>query len=295
MSDPRPEMPATLRLTLAKELRHLIVVEKGLRAVDVDRGCEWTEGKTSRILRNTRMMPSIHDVTAILNFLEIVDPERREHLISLARDGRKKTDDWWYPYRKVLGKPYVGYIGAEAAASGMRGWDPQLIYGLLQTEDYAMAIMRASAADLTVEEMKQRVEVRSRRQLLLKGDDPLQVAFILDEGVLARPIGGPKVMAAQLRHLIHMAEMPHVSIRVLPFDLGEHAALTGQFTILEFASTTPTAVYIENAGGDLVLEHPDRVERFSRIWDRLDAAAISQRSSLEVIAAWAERFAAQTA
>src|SRR5690606_15345148 len=139
-------------------------------------------------------------------------------LIMIAREARQKG--WWHPYSAVLTSTYVGL---EAAASSMRAYEQQVVPGLLQTEDYAKAMIRAARPDLRAEEIEQRVRVRSSRQPLLTQDDPIDVWVVLDETVVSRAVGGDEFMRAQLRWLLEAADLPNVTIQILPFTTGAHA------------------------------------------------------------------------
>ncbi|BCB85888.1 hypothetical protein Psuf_032010 [Phytohabitans suffuscus] len=153
-----------------------------------------------------------------------------EELVQIAREARQKG--WWHAYSTVL---TGAYVGLEQAAEAVRAYEQQVMPGLLQTEEYAKAMIRAARPDITTDEVERRVRVRLNRQSLLTQDDPIDLWVVLDEAVLSRPIGGDAVMCAQLERLIEAAELPNVTLQVLPFEVGAHAGMDGTFTILTFS------------------------------------------------------------
>jgi hypothetical protein len=160
----------------------------------------------------------------------------QEKLVQIAREAKQKG--WWYPFSTVLNSAYVGL---EAAARSIRTYEQQVVPGLLRSEEYAIAMIRAARLGDTDTEMEQRVHVRMARQSLLTQDDPIDLRVVLDEAVLSRPVGGDAVMRDQLIRLIEAARLPNVIMQILPFAAGPHAGMDGTFAILEFGSTrTPT-------------------------------------------------------
>jgi len=238
-------------------------------------GC--SPSKVSRIeTGHTSATP--RDVKDMLDFYDINGVESDE-LVQIAREARQKG--WWHPYSAVL----VGaYVGLEAAASSIRAYEQQVIPGLLQSEEYAVAMIRAARLSDTPLEIDRRVHVRMARQSLLIQDDPIDLWVVLDEAVLSRPVGGNEVMRDQLVRLIQAAELPNVTLQVLPFAAGAHAAMDGTFAILDFPDPEdPNVVYAENATGGLFLEKSDELEKYSSIFDTIRASALTPEESIEMI------------
>ncbi|MDP4505511.1 DUF5753 domain-containing protein [Nonomuraea turcica] len=182
---------------------------------------------------------------------------------------------------------FDSYIGLEAEASGLRTYHPQVIPGLLQTEAYARAVITATAlGSVDDEAMAEKLTVRLSRQQLLTRQPPFRVHAILDEAVLRRTVGSPATMAEQCRHLIQLRQsLPHVTVQVLPFTAGAHAALDGAFNILEFpVSTDPDIVYLEQAQSGLVLEDPHELSSYTARFQSLADLALSPDESRDLIA-----------
>jgi hypothetical protein len=223
---------------------------------------------------------SPRDVRDLCDLYQVRDPAVREHLATLAREGRSSA--WWQPY----GLPYATYVGLEAAAVGISDFEPGVFPGLLQTPDYARAVHQGAFPRLEPEIIDERIEVRQNRQRILAREDPPppQLRAIIDEAVMHRPIGGAAVMAAQLGHIIAACEQPHVSVRVLPYKAGAHPALDSTFIMLELADPVPSVVYVEGLAGQMYLERPGDVERYTRVFDRLASLSLSDHESLEQLA-----------
>jgi transcriptional regulator with XRE-family HTH domain len=269
--------PTIRRRRLGTELRRLR--EQAHVTIDVvaDRlGC--SPSKVSRIeTGHTGATP--RDVKDMLDFYGISSAESEE-LIQIAREARQKG--WWHSYSTVL----VGaYVGLEAAARSIRAYEQQVIPGLLQSEDYAVAMIRAARLGDTQLEIDRRVHVRMERQSLLIQDDPIELWVVLDEAVLSRPVGGDEVMRDQLVRLIEAARLPNVTLQVLPFAAGAHAGMDGTFAILDFPEVAdPDVVYAENATGGLFLEKTDVLEKYSSIFDTIRATALTPEESTDMIA-----------
>jgi hypothetical protein len=209
-----------------------------------------------------------------------VDFRTSAELVQIAREARQKG--WWHPFSTVL----VGaYVGLEAAASRVRTYEQQVIPGLLQSEEYAMAMIRSARSSDTPHQIDQRVHVRMARQSLLIQDDPIDLWVVLDEAVVSRPVGGDEVMRDQLARLVEAALLPNVTLQILPFAAGAHAGMDGAFAILDFPEVEdPDVVYAENATGGLFLEKSDELQKYRSIFDSIQATALTPEESTEMIA-----------
>jgi len=269
--------PTIRRRRLGTELRRLREEARVTIDIVADRlGC--SPSKVSRIeTGHTSATP--RDVKAMLDVYGIIGDESDE-LVQIAREARQKG--WWHPYSAVL----VGaYVGLEAAARSIRAYEPQVIPGLLQSEEYAVAMIRAARLSDTPLEIDRRVHVRMARQSLLIQDNPIDLWVVLDEAVLSRPVGGDEVMLDQLQRLVEAAQLPNVTLQVLPFAAGAHAGMDGTFAILDFPEAEdPDVVYTENATGGLFLEKNDELKKYSSIFDTIRATALTPEESIEMIA-----------
>jgi transcriptional regulator with XRE-family HTH domain len=218
-------------------------------------------------------------LTALLEFYEVTDPEQRQILIDMAREGHRKG--WWAGYEDVLPTGFDIYMGLEADASGLCIYETQAVNGLLQTQDYARAILREVNKKNSPNQLQRVTELRLKRQeSLVREPDPVDLWLILDEAVIRRPIGGPEVMAGQLKHLIEASQWPNVTLQALPFSAGAHSALNGPFTIVKFPDRTDEdVVYFDSWGGPIYLEKERDVRMCSEAFDRLRAAALSPSDS----------------
>ncbi|HEY0700154.1 MAG TPA: helix-turn-helix transcriptional regulator [Micromonospora sp.] len=269
--------PTIRRRRLGAELRR----RREAAGVTIDVVAEQLECSASKISRietgHTSATP--RDVRDMLRVYGVVGGES-DALVQIAREARQKG--WWHPYNTVLSGEYVGL---EAAANSMRAYEQQVVPGLLQTEEYAKTMIRAARPDITDEEVAQRVRVRTNRQSLLSQDDPIDIWVVLDESVVSRPVGGDAVMRAQLESLVEAADLPNVTLQILPFEAGAHAGMDGSFTILGFPEEDdPDVVYAENAMGGCYLEKSEELQKYIFIFDQIRAAAIRPEESVALVA-----------
>ncbi|MDG4834658.1 helix-turn-helix transcriptional regulator [Solwaraspora sp. WMMD1047] len=269
--------PTIRRRRLGAELRRL----RDAANVTIDGVAERLECSASKVSRieTGHTMATVRDVRDMLDIYGVGGVERDE-LIQIAREARQKG--WWHPYSTVL---TGAYVGMEAAAGSIRAYEQQVVPGLLQTEEYARAMIRSARPDITADEVEQRVRVRLGRQSLLTQDDPIDLWVVLDEAVLSRPVGGDAVMRTQLERLVEAADLPNVTLQVLPFEVGAHAGMDGTFTILDFPEPgDPDVVYAENATGGLFLEKSEELQKYAFIFDHIRAAAIRPEETVALIA-----------
>ncbi|HZN76493.1 MAG TPA: helix-turn-helix transcriptional regulator [Micromonosporaceae bacterium] len=269
--------PTIRRRRLGLELRR----HREAAGVTIDYVAERLECSSSKISRietgHTGATP--RDVRDMLNLYGVRGAECDE-LVQIARDARMKG--WWHPYSQVL---TGAYVGLEAAAEEIREYTQQVVPGLLQTEEYARAMIRAARPDIGVEEVDRRVSVRMGRQSLLEADDPVNLWVVLDEAVVSRPVGGDAVMRRQLEHLVEAADLPSVTLQLLPFEAGAHAGMDGTFAILNFPEPADAdVVFAENATGGLFLEKTEELRKYRFIFDHIRAAALGPEESVSLIA-----------
>ncbi|MEV0567352.1 helix-turn-helix transcriptional regulator [Dactylosporangium sp. NPDC049742] len=268
--------PTLRRRQLGMELRRL----REAAHVTIDHVAERLECSGSKISRietgQTGVTP--RDVRDMLDIYG-VEPQYAEQLLKIAREARQKG--WWQLYGDVL---TGAYVGLEAAADHIRSYEALVVPGLLQTEEYAQAMIHAARPDISVTEVEKRVRVRMSRQSLVTQDDPIDLWVVLDEAVLRRPVGGRAVMRRQLEHLGTAAGWPNVTLQILPFSAGAHAGMDGTFTMLLYdESAGQNFVFASNAAGGLFLEKDDELQRYGFIFDYLRANALRPDESVSMI------------
>jgi hypothetical protein len=222
------------------------------------------------------------DVRELLEIYGVTGDEA-ESLVQLARDARRKG--WWHSYGAVLPPWFEVYVGLESAAARLHDFQPLVVPGLLQTEDYARAVLQAAPQAGRSEDIDRQVALRMQRQAILDQASPPEAWVVLSESVLRVPVGGPAVMCAQLQRLAQLAERPKLTLQVLPFSTAAHGQPISPFTILEFAdSADPAVVYLEHLTGSLLLENEDDVLRYRAVFDHLRAEALGTGESAGLIA-----------
>ncbi|WP_436837621.1 helix-turn-helix domain-containing protein [Micromonospora rifamycinica] len=222
------------------------------------------------------------DVSDLLTLYGVTAAEERDALLKLARDAN--SPGWWHRYGDVLPGWFQSYLGLEAAAALIRSYEVQFVPGLLQTPEYARAVVLLGHRGAAVEEVDRRVELRMQRQQLLHRADPPQLWAVIDEAALRRPIGGRQVMRGQLSALIEATRSPHVRLQVIPFDAGGHAAAGGAFTILRFGDDDlPDIVYIEQLTSALYLDKREDLDYYAAAMERLCVEATPPERTPEVL------------
>lgn len=229
-------------------------------------------------------------LSQLLELYQVTDAGQRQILVDMAREGHRKG--WWAAYDDVLPSGLGVYVGLEAEASGLRSYEIGVVHGLLQTTDYARAILRASAPRHTADQIERLVDLRMERQRRLDDNPPLDLWVIHDEAVIRRTVGGPVVMRHQLAHLLVAAGLPGVTLQVLPFDTGAHAGHDGPFSIVAFHDRSDSeVVYVESTAGPIYLEKDREVRASAEVFDRLRAAALPPEASLDLISKAARELA----
>ena len=281
-----PSVDATvLRMLLGSQLRRFREAV-GLTPEQAGYEIRASRSKISR-LENGRVKLKSRDLDDLLTLYGVTDGDVRSKFIALA--GQSNAPDWWARYSDVLPSWFEAYLGLEAAATTIRSFETQFVNGLFQTADYARAVTRLGHKTVSAVEMERRVAVRLHRQDLLRRADPPAVWSVMDEAVLRRPIGGPKVMRAQFQHLIEVAEVPHVTLQVVPFAAGGHAAESGSFTVLRFEEQDlPDVVYLEQLTGATYLDQRQDVEHYLEAADALSGAALTPAGTRQFIAQMAQ-------
>lgn len=275
--------PTVRRRRLGVELRRLRE-QAGVTIDGVADRLEFSASKVSRI-ETGQTGASATDVRSMLS-LYGVEGTAADDLVQVAREARQRG--WWLRYGHVL---TGAYVGLEAGATSIRAYEAQLVPGLMQIEEYARHVIKATRPLISETELDDRIRIRTIRQSLLDQNDPIDFWAILDEAVFYRIMGTESIMRKQLERLVEVSARPNVTIQVLPFVVGAHAGLDGTFAILEYEELAdPDVVFAENAAGGLFLEKDDELRRYKFIFDRLQATALPPTESVEFIAAKAKEF-----
>jgi transcriptional regulator with XRE-family HTH domain len=276
---PGQQSPTVRRRRLALELRRFREAAH-LTCEEVAEHLECSASKISRI-ETGRVSVSPRDVRDLLD-LYGVPGGQRDGLIQLARDSRQKG--WWHAYSDAIQPRFATYIGLESAASEIRIYEVALIPGLMQTQEYARAVIAAGSVGARREAVERAVAVLLARQPVLTGDDPPRLWTVLDEAALRRRVGGAGLMRLQLEHLLDLAGLPNVAIQVLPFGAGAHPAMGRPFVILGFPERADSdVVYLEDLTSALYLEDADEVDRYNVFFNHLRATALSFGDSVSLI------------
>lgn len=243
---------------------------------------DWSLSKLIRI-ESGSVSISTNDVKALLDLYGVRDQQQVQELVELARAARRRA--WWSGYKDRVPAAYAAYIGLEAEASALQYFQPISFPGLLQTEEYARAVIPADGPHhVPAEEIEGRVQIRMARQhAVLDGADPPRIEVILDEAALRRVTGGRRILREQLRHVAKMCTAPHVSVRVLPFAAGSNTVL-GPFVILHFADQADAdVVYVESALVEEVIDRAGEVQSYQHVFDRLRAESLSADESVAML------------
>lgn len=253
--------PTVRRMLVGSQLRRLRT-QRGLTREQAGEAIRASEWKIHR-LENGQVGFKERDLVDLLDLYGVTDTVEVASLITLAREANQPG--WWQHYGDVLASWFRAYVDLESAASLIRCYEGQLVPGLLQTEDYVRSVIRGAVEDAP-EEIERRVGLRMARQALLERPDPPRLWVVLDEAALRRPVGGAKVMRAQLERLIEATEMPSVTLQVIRMRDGAHPAMVGAFSILRFAEPDlPDVVYVEHLTNALYLDKREDVERYLHV------------------------------
>ncbi|MFF4170796.1 helix-turn-helix domain-containing protein [Streptomyces sp. NPDC001744] len=278
--------PTVRRRRLGQELRKLREA-KNMTAEQVAERLLVSQSKISR-LENGRRSISQRDVRDLCGVYEVEDERMVDSLMQMAKDSRQQG--WWHAFGDI---PYSVYIGLETDAESLRMYEPQIIPGLLQTHAYAEAVIAGALPESTPADIEKRVQVRTRRQERIRDEErPLRLWAVIDEGALHRIVGSRQLMVQQLEHLLEQSQLPHVTVQVMPFEMGAHPGISGQYSILEFPDTSDSSVvYIEGVTSDLYLEKAQDVGKYSVMYEHLRAQALNVDQTREFIVKMAKKHA----
>jgi transcriptional regulator with XRE-family HTH domain len=272
--------PTVRRMLVGAQLRRLRNARNisRERAAEAIRASEW---KIHR-LENGQVSFKERDVVDLLRLYGVSDPGDVAGFVILAREANEPG--WWHQYNDLLPQWFKTYVDLESAAVLIRSYEAQFVPGLLQTEEYMRAVIRGAHLDESSEGAERRIALRMARQVLLTQARAPRLWAVVDEGALRRPVGGRDVLRAQLERLIEAAELPNVTLQVLPFGAGAHPAMIGAFSILRFPEPDlPDVVYLEHLTNALYLDKRDEVEEYLHVIDTICLHAARPDRTVEIL------------
>lgn len=293
--------PAVPRRRLGNELRRLREAA-GLKIEHVATALECSVSKVSR-LENGKAIPRARDVRDLLDQYGVTDVDERDRVMRWVREGQGQG--WWSEYSDVLladpaeplmPKQIARYVALETEARRIESFMPTVVHPLLQTEAYARQILQTLSNDSDARAVERLLEIQRRRQQrLYDPDEPLQLSVVLDESVLHRPVGGPEVLAGQLRQLLDDGGRDNIDIRVLPLSIGAHRAVAGSFVLLDYPETDDhDVVYLESHIGDAYLDKTDEVATYGALFGSLTNQALDRDATAELVGQRIARLPAET-
>ncbi|MDF3293403.1 MULTISPECIES: helix-turn-helix domain-containing protein [Streptomyces] len=277
--------PTVRRRRLGSELRKLREM-KGMTAEEVAARLLVSQSKISR-LENGRRSISQRDVRDLCGVYGVEDHRIVDSLMQMAKESRQQG--WWHAFGDV---PYSVYIGLETDAVSLRVYDSLIVPGLLQTPAYARSVIEGMWPEATAAEVEKRIQVRLKRQERITDPvSPVRFWVVLDEAALRRVTGNERIMSEQLDHLVQCSTMPHVTLQVLPYGVGAHPGMYGEFAILEFEDASDASVvYLEGMTSDLYLEKPTDVQDYCVMYEHLRALALNPEQSRQFMARIAREY-----
>jgi transcriptional regulator with XRE-family HTH domain len=276
--------PTVLRILLGTQLRRLREA-KGITREEAGYKIRASGSKISR-MELGRVSFKERDVVDLLDMYG-VDEAEAASLIALAKEAN--SPGWWHKYGDVLPEWFQVYVGLEEAASLIRLYEVQFVPGLLQSADYARAVISLGLPGAAPEEIERRVSLRLARQELLTKTGGPRLWAVVDEAALRRPIGGREVMRAQLERLAECAQEPNITLQVVPFRSGGHAAEGGAFTIMRFPEADlPDIVYLEQLTSALYLDKREDVEKYTEVMERLSVESESPERTIDILSGMLE-------
>ncbi|MEV4897589.1 helix-turn-helix domain-containing protein [Nonomuraea sp. NPDC050547] len=279
--------PTALRILLGSQLRRLRE-GKGVTREEAGHLIRGSESKISR-MELGRVGFKERDVADLLTLYGVSDNQARAAVLDLVSTANEPG--WWHRFNDILPSWFQAYVGLEEAAERIRTYEVQFVPGLLQTKEYAKAVVTAGSAGISAEEISRRVDVRLERQRVLDRPDGPVFWAVIDEAALRRPIGGAEVMRAQLEHLIEQMRQPNITVQVMPFDFGGHSAEGGAFSILRFPDRElPDVVYVEQLASALYLDKREDVDRYTEVMERLCAVSTTPDETVELLRTIADEF-----
>jgi transcriptional regulator with XRE-family HTH domain len=272
--------PTVRRMLIGAQLRRLRT-EQGISREEAGEAIRASAWKIHR-LENGQVSFKERDIVDLLRLYGVADPGEVAAFVILAREANQPG--WWHHYGDVLPQWFRAYVDLESAAVLIRTYEAQFVPGLLQTEEYMRAVIQGALLDDTPDVAEQRVQLRLTRQQLLDREDAPRLWAVVDEAALRRPVGSREVMRTQLERLIEAAELPNVTLQVLPFAAGAHPAMVGAFSILRFPEPElPDVVYLEHLTNAIYLDKEDDVDQYLHVMETICVRAAAPDRTVELL------------
>jgi transcriptional regulator with XRE-family HTH domain len=274
--------PAVQRRRLRAELRRARL-GAGLTQEQVAKAMDWSLSKLIRIENGTTATISTNDLKAILAHYKVTDEASTAEFLALARASRERS--WWSAYRDVAPPRLIQLIEYEEAASTSLNYQSLVVPGMLQTAEYARASIEQMAPEMPADQVDPRVEIRMKRQELLNRPDAPLMFFVMDEGVVRRLAGGKDIMRQQLRRLIDLANMPKVTVEIVPFSAGVLPGMEAPFVIHEFPDAADDDVLYQEAPRSALLsrDNPEEVVAYRESFERLREASVGPDGTIDFL------------
>ncbi len=258
---------------------------KDLTQQRVAEAMDWSMSKMNRI-EKAKTGISTNDLRELLRLYEITDEERTEQLLDLAREARQSP--WWRSYSDVTpSAEFLELMDYESASSAISQFETMFVPGILQTEDYASAVLRAfydekSADEKSAERVSRLVDLRTKRRSLLTRENAPDFSFVLDESVIRRPVASPAIMSKQLQYLVGVMELSNVTIHVAPFSTGLYPGMNGAFEHVHFEDTPDDdIVFLEGTDGDVISDKPEKVNTYLEAFRQITGASLNPSDSAD--------------
>ncbi|MFF4685289.1 helix-turn-helix domain-containing protein [Streptomyces sp. NPDC001307] len=275
--------PSVLRMILGRQLEELRI-RAGLSYAEAGAAIGVSHSTIRRMEAAKVARLRLADAEKLLQVYGVADRDEIDTFLKSVREANKRG--WWHTYRDVMPDWFAAYLSLEQAALQIRAYENQFVHGLLQTEDYARALLGAENPHVSAEATERRVALRMRRQELLARESPPRVWVVMDETALRWPVGGPEVMRAQIDHLVEVNRLPQVTLQLMPFANGPHPAMrAGAYHLFRFrARELPDIVYLNGLVGAVYLDKADDVVVYREALDRLGAQAAPARKTEALLA-----------
>ncbi|MEV6112834.1 helix-turn-helix transcriptional regulator [Streptomyces sp. NPDC052109] len=276
--------PSVLRMILGRQLEELRT-RAGLSYDEAGAAIGVSHSTIRRMEAAKVARLRLTDAEKLLQVYGVIDRDEIDTFLQSVREANKRG--WWHTYRDVMPDWFAAYLSLEQAALQVRAYENQFVHGLLQTEDYARALLGAENPHASAEATERRVALRMRRQELLTRETPPRLWVVMDETVLRWPVGGPQVMRAQIDHLVEVNRLPQVTLQLMPFANGPHPALrAGAYHLFRFrARELPDIVYLNGLVGAVYLDKADDVVVYREALDRLGAQAAPAKKTEALLGA----------
>ena len=251
---------------------------------------EWSLSKMNRI-EKAKSGISANDLKALLRLYDITDKKRIDELAALAREARQSP--WWKRYSDVAPPALLELIDYESAASAVSQYETIFVPGILQTEEYASAVLQVFYDETSVpDKVAALVDLRTRRRELVNSENAPMFSFVLDESVIRRLVGSPAITSRQLMHLVDVATQSNVTIRVVPFTAGLHPGMKGPFEIVQFEDTPDeNMVFLEGPSDDIIVDDPTETQNYLAAFEHITEISLGPSESLERLRAAAGEMA----